>query len=79
MCPVCRARFRGARECSRCGADLTVVMTLAALAWRLRQAAREAVAGGDFARAQELAARAQEVCYTPGGRRLEWLSGCLGG
>src|ERR1700692_4467378 len=78
MCPVCRARFRGVRECSRCGADLTVVMTLAASAWRLRQAAREAVAGGDMVRARELAARAQGICYTAGGRRLEALSGWLG-
>jgi hypothetical protein len=79
MCPVCRARFRGSRECSRCGADLHVVMTLAASAWRMRQAAREEVAAGDFARARELASRAQEICYTPAGRRLEALSGWLGG
>jgi hypothetical protein len=79
MCPVCRARFRGACECSRCGADLTVVMTLAASAWRMRKAAREAVAAGDVARARRLAARAQEICYTPGGRRLEALSGWLAG
>jgi hypothetical protein len=78
MCPVCRARFRGARECSRCGADLTVVMTLAASAWRLRQAARESVAAGDFVRARQLASRAQEICHTPGGRRLEALAGWLG-
>ena len=70
MCPVCRARFRGAPECSRCGADLTVLMTLASSAWRMRKAAREAVAAGDFARARELAAQAQEICYTAGGRRL---------
>jgi hypothetical protein len=43
MCPVCLARFRGTRECSRCGADLTMVMKLAARAWRLREAAREAI------------------------------------
>jgi hypothetical protein len=79
MCPVCRARFRGASECSRCGADLTVVMTLAASAWRLRQAAREGLASGDFARARELALQAQEICHTPGGRRLEALSGWLAG
>ena len=79
MCPVCRARFRGARECSRCGADLTVVMTLAASAWRMRQAARAAVAAGDFARARELASRAQEICYMPAGRRLAALSAWLAG
>jgi len=77
MCPVCRARFRGARECSRCGADLTVVMTLAASAWHMRRAARQAVQAGDVARARQLAARAQEICSMPAGRRLaalgEWL------
>ena len=82
MCPVCRARFRGATACSRCGADLTVVMTLAALAWRMRVAAREALAAGELARARELAAGAQEICYTQVGRRLaavgEWLEGSAG-
>ena len=79
MCPVCRARFRGAPECSRCGADLTVLMTLAASAWRMRKTAREAVAAGDFARARQLAAKAQEICHTTAGRRLEALSGWLEG
>ena len=73
MCPVCRARFRGSTECSRCGADLTVVMTLAASAWRLRKNAREALDAGDVERARRLAARAQEICYTARGRRLEAL------
>ena len=29
MCPVCQARFRGAAECSRCGADLTAITRMA--------------------------------------------------
>jgi hypothetical protein len=29
-CPVCKARFRGDQQCSRCGADLTAPMLLAA-------------------------------------------------
>ena len=78
MCPVCRARFRGATVCSRCGADLAVVMTLAASAWRMRQAAREAFAAGDLTRARELAAHSQELCSTPAGRKLvalgDWLA-----
>jgi predicted amidophosphoribosyltransferase len=79
MCPVCRARFRGANECSRCGADLTRVMTLAASAWRLRQDARRALAAGELARTHDLAARAQQICYTAAGKRLEALSAWLGG
>lgn len=79
MCPVCRARFRGASLCSRCGADLTAVMTLAAAAWRSRQAARQALAAGEFARARELASQAGQVCSTPSGAALEglakWLTG----
>ena len=71
MCPVCQARFRGSTECSRCGADLTAIMGLAAAAWRLRGAARQAIADGDFARARTLAAQAQELCSTPSGRDLE--------
>jgi len=78
MCPVCRARFRGARVCSRCGADLTVVMTLAASAWRMRQAARAALAAGDMALARDLAAESQRICDTPAGRKLaalgKWLA-----
>ena len=77
MCPVCRARFRGATLCSRCGADLTMVMTLVASAWRMREAARQAVATGEFARANELASQAQELCYTSGGKKLEGLSAWL--
>ena len=77
MCPVCRARFRGAAQCSRCGADLTMVMTLVASAWRMRQAARQAIVAGDFARAQELAAHAQELSYTSEGKKLEGLGAWL--
>jgi ribosomal protein S14 len=79
MCPVCQARFRGSAECSRCGADLGTLMRLAVGAWRIREAARDAISLGDPARARALASKAQEVCRTPAGRDLEvvssWLSG----
>jgi hypothetical protein len=78
MCPVCRARFRGAVECSRCGADLTAIMSLAAAAWRLRQAARQALAGGDPESARSLASEAESICHTPAGARLEQLSSLVG-
>ena len=77
MCPVCQARFRGSAECSRCGADLAPIMGLAASAWRLREAARQAIAGGDMMRARALAAQAQELCRTPAGRDLEMITSWL--
>ena len=77
MCPVCQARFRGSSECSRCGADLGTIMGLAAGAWRMREAARRAIAGGDVERARALAAQAQEICRTPAGGDLEIVSSWL--
>jgi hypothetical protein len=56
-----------------------MVMTLVASAWRMRQAARQALAAGELARTRELAARAQEICYTAAGRRLEALGAWLEG
>jgi len=79
MCPVCQARFRGSTECSRCGADLGSVMGLAAGAWRLREAARRAIAEGDAMRARQLAAQAQELCRTAAGKHLEMVSSWLAG
>lgn len=77
MCPVCRARFRGASECSRCGADLTTLMMLAASAWRLRQAARQAIVDGDPGQALTLASQAEAICHSPAGRNLEVVSSWL--
>ena len=73
MCLVYRARFRGSSECLRCGADLTMVMTLVASAWRMRQTARRALAAGESARTHELASQAQRICYTPAGKMPEEL------
>ena len=76
-CPVCRARFRGATSCSRCGADLTRLMHLSAEAWRLREAARVSMATGDFGRGFELAAQANGAQRTEAGEDLlhlcQWL------
>ncbi len=74
MCPVCRARFRDATTCSRCGADLSVLMSLAAQAWRLRQAARESLDQGDLEKAYAFAAEAEAICHTPAGKTLLELS-----
>ena len=78
-CPVCQARFRGARICSRCGADLGRPMLLAAEAWRLREAARTVIAAGEFGRGFELAVRAQEAQSTPAGEVLRRIGQWLGG
>jgi predicted amidophosphoribosyltransferase len=59
QCPVCQARFRGARICSRCGADLEPLMVLSVQAWQLRQAARQALLAGEIGRALALAGEAE--------------------
>ncbi len=76
-CPVCQARFRGARICSRCDADLGRLMHLSAEAWRLRELAREAAGSGDFNRGRELAAEAQQTQATPAGDSLRRLCAWL--
>ncbi len=78
-CPVCRARFRGARLCSRCGADLKPVMLLAAEAWRLREEARRSLEAGEFRRAHQFALEAQRMHSTSRGEALRLLSGLLSG
>ena len=69
-CPVCQARFRGERLCSRCGADLASLLTLSLQAWRLRQDARQALREGDFRLAAKLAGLAQEKQRTIAGESL---------
>jgi hypothetical protein len=73
-CPVCDARFRSARICSRCGADLEPLMVLAVKAWQLRQAARQALDARDMERALRLATEAQSIQSTKSGEALKLLS-----
>lgn len=77
QCPVCRARFRGARLCSRCGADLGPLMRLTVEAWMFREAARDALAAGDFGHAHRLAAQARRRRVTREGEALCLLSAWL--
>ena len=76
-CPVCQARFRGVRVCSRCGADLERLMRLAVQAWRLRESARRFAGAGDFGEALALVEEAQGIQRTSAGDALrivcEWL------
>jgi predicted amidophosphoribosyltransferase len=82
-CPVCQARFRGERICSRCGADLARVMQWAVASWRSREAARCAIEGGDYRRASRLALDAERLQRTPCGGALlmlaTWLEAIVGG
>ncbi len=75
-CPVCRARFRGAAECSRCGADLTALMVLAAHAYLLRQSARQALRQGDYRTALASAQAAEQLHATEHSRVLRLV--CIG-
>ena len=77
QCPVCAARWRSLRFCSRCGADLTPLMTLAHAAWQVRQEARQALAEGDGVQALALADQAQHLHATATGRRLRLLAAWL--
>jgi hypothetical protein len=70
QCPVCRARFRGTRVCSRCGADLTPLMLLAARAWHLRDRARRALRDSDVEGALRAASGAEESQHTRAGAVL---------
>ena len=70
-CPTCRAAWRGAVTCPRCGTDLTALMRVAVRAWELRQATRVALCAGDRpAEALALAHAACQLHTTPDGQRL---------
>lgn len=72
-CPVCQARFRGASICSRCGADLMLLMLLRAQAYSHRQAARQSLRVGDVGNALAAAKAAQELHPTKQGGILEMV------
>ena len=69
-CPTCRAPWRGASACVRCGTDLVPLMAVAAGAWHLREAARLALEAGRAQDACDLAGAALRLHATPRGRRL---------
>ena len=76
-CPVCRVKFRGTRECSRCGADLSDIMMLSARAQLYRADARKSIYALNFEKGRELAAAAQKEHATDTGRRLLLLTSWL--
>jgi len=76
-CPVCRAKFRSTRMCSRCGADLSILMKIVADARIFRKSAIDAIHSHDFKNAHDLAYRAQKLHQTEEGRRLFLLTSWL--
>lgn len=76
-CPVCRAKFRSRRECSRCGADLSIIMTIVAEAQICRKNAIRAIHSHDFQKAHVLATKSQNLHQTEAGRRLLLLTSWL--
>ncbi len=76
-CPVCRAKFRGTRQCSRCGADLTAIMVLSARAQHCRANAKKSLYTLNFEKAHGLAATAQREQATESGRKLLLLTSWL--
>ncbi len=73
-CPVCRAAFRETTECSRCGADLAPLMTLAARARHCRRKARQAIINGEYELARTWAKVAQSMCATSAGHKIFLLA-----
>ena len=73
-CPTCRATWRGVSVCARCGTDLAPLMSVAARAWRLREAARAALAANRGGEACDLAGTALRLHATPRGLRLHVLA-----
>jgi len=69
-CPACGARFRGAATCSRCGADLSGLMSLLVSAYRDRQEARRRLLAGDAAGAASRAGEAQRLAASSAGESL---------
>jgi hypothetical protein len=76
-CPACGARFRGTAICSRCGADLSVVMGLALAAFQLRERARRRLIEGDVDGAATLAEKAERLDATPSGDALVRVTSLL--
>ena len=76
-CPVCRAKFRGTRQCSRCGADLTGIMVLSMRAQRHRENAKKSLYNLNFKKAHKFAEAAQTIHATEPGRKLLLLTSWL--
>lgn len=70
QCPVCKARFRAQRQCSRCGADLSRLMLVVASAYQLRCQAGQALRETRYRAAYELSTKAQDLHHTTLGQKM---------
>lgn len=73
-CPTCRAAWREAPECPRCGSDLTPLMRVAAAAFHHRTAAGEALNAGRWSDALHHANEANRLHRTERGDALLLLA-----
>jgi hypothetical protein len=64
-CPLCRARLSGANSCARCGADLTLALTIQGAAARHLQQAMTCLAAGKRHSAAAHADQALRLHRTP--------------
>lgn len=79
-CPTCRAPFRGAAACARCGTDLLPAMRVLAAAHALREKARLALlAGSSPEEVLRTASQAHRLQATERSAALLVLSACRAG
>lgn len=64
-CPVCHARFRDEAVCHRCGADLSVLLAIAAEAAEWEREAVSLLASGEWIAARQAADRVLALQYSP--------------
>ena len=76
-CPACGAGFRGTAICSRCGADLSVVMELGMAAFHLRARARRLLIEGDLEGAAALAGESERLDRSRAGEALVRVTSLL--
>ena len=73
-CPTCAVKWTGQPSCRRCGADLSLLMKTAALAWELRNRARLYLLAGEFEKSIHYARKAQMFHKTAYGELIERLA-----
>ncbi len=73
-CPVCNASFRGSLLCSRCGADLSKLMSIAVRQSKLRKDAAASLAEGNPEKALASARKAQYLMRNQAGKKIMRLA-----
>ena len=73
-CPTCGVKWSGQINCRRCGADLSLLLKTASLAWELRNRARLYLLAGEFEKSIHYARKAQTFHRTMYGKLIERLA-----